>query len=109
LARRQLADYDAGRPGSVFAEGELVDVAEGYEIQSVMAQLRRERGERVIGYKVGCTSPTIRSQLGIDHRVSGRLYDSEKHASGTVLSRGRYTNLAIEGELAVELSQANLS
>lgn len=103
-ASRQLADYDARRPGTIFAEGVVLDVAQGYELQSVVAQLRCGRGERVIGYKVGCTSPTIRAQLGIDHCVTGRLYDSEQHSSGTVLSRERFANLAIEGELAVELS-----
>ncbi len=104
-ASRQLADYDAHNPGSVFAEGVVLNVAQGYELQSAVAQLRRRRGERVIGYKVGCTSSKIRAQLGIDHCVTGRLYDSEQHASGAVLSRTRYANLAIEGELAVELSR----
>ena len=103
-ARRQLADYDARRPGTLFAEGVVLDAAQGYELQSAVAQLRLGRGERSIGYKVGCTSQRIRTQLGIDHCVSGRLYDSEQHSSGAVLSRGRFANLAIEGELAVELS-----
>ncbi len=103
-ASRQLADYDAHHPGTVFADGVVLNVAEGYELQSAVAQLRRDRGERMIGYKVGCTSPRIRAQLGIDHCVTGRLYDSEQHPSGAVLSRKGYANLAIEGELAVELS-----
>ncbi len=103
-ASRQLADYDARQPGTVFAEGVVLDVAGGYELQSAVAQLRCDRGERIIGYKVGCTSPRIRAQLGIDHCVTGRLYDSEQHPSGAVLSRKGYANLAIEGELAVELS-----
>ncbi len=101
---RQLADYDARQPGTVFAEGVVLDVAAGYELQSAVAQLRRDRGERIVGHKVGCTSPRIRAQLGIDHCVTGRLYDSEQHRSGAVLSRKGYANLAIEGELAVELS-----
>ncbi len=104
-ARRQLADYDAHNPGTLFAEGVLLDVAQGYALQSAVARLRCGRGERIIGYKVGCTSPTIRAQLGIDHCVTGRLYDSERHSSGAVLSRRQYANLAIEGELAVELSR----
>jgi len=105
LAPRQLADYDAHNPGSVFAEGVVLDVAQGYELQAAVAELRCRRGERIIGYKVGCTSPKIRAQLGIDHCVTGRLYDSEQHASGAVVSRAEYANLAIEGELAVELSR----
>ncbi len=105
LASRQLAGYDAHQPGTVFAEGVVLDVAGGYEFQSPLAQLRCDRGERTIGYKAGCTSPAIRAQLGIDHCVSGRLYDSEQHPSGTVLSRKGFANLAIEGGLALELSR----
>jgi len=104
-ASRQLADYDAHNPGTMFTEGAVLSVAQGYELQSAVAALRRRRGERIVGYKVGCTSPTIRAQLKIDHCVTGRLYDSERHSSGAVLSRSQYANLAIEGELAVELSR----
>ena len=104
-AARQMADYDAHCPGTMFAEGVVLDVAAAYELQSAVAQLRAGRGERIIGYKVGCTSPSIRAQLGIDHCVTGRLYESEQHVTGSVLSRAGFVNLAIEGELAVELSR----
>ena len=43
-ASRQLADYDARNPGSLFAEGVVLNVAQGYELQSAVAQLRRDRG-----------------------------------------------------------------
>ncbi|MDF1745034.1 MAG: hypothetical protein P1V19_15155 [Gimesia sp.] len=104
-AARQLADYDAHQPGSLFAEGVLLNVAEGYALQSAVAELRNRRGERVIGYKVGCTSPKIREQLKIDHCITGRLYDTEQYPTGAVLLRKNFANLAIEGELAVELSR----
>lgn len=104
-ASRQLADYDARQPGMMFAEGVVLDTAEAYQLQSAVSQLRLDRGEQIIGYKVGCTSPKIRAQLGIDHCITGRLYDSEQHATGAVLSRKRFANLAAEGELAVELAR----
>jgi 2-keto-4-pentenoate hydratase len=102
-ASRQLADYDAHHPGTLFAEGVVLNVTEGYELQAAVAELRRLRGEQIIGDKVGCTSSKIRAQLGIDHCVTGRLFDSEQHLSGAELSRQSFVNLAIEGELAVEL------
>ena len=46
-ASRQLADYDARQPGTMFAEGVVLDVAQGYELQSAVAQLRCDRGERI--------------------------------------------------------------
>lgn len=104
-AARQLADFDARNPGTLFAEGLVLDVDRAYALQSAVSQLRRQRGEQVIGYKVGCTSPAIRTQLGIDHCVTGRLYDSEQYTTGAVLSRKNFANLAIEGELAIELSR----
>ena len=102
-AARQLADFDQRQPGTLFSEGVSLSLEEAYLLQAAVADLRAKRGERVIGYKVGCTSPTIRSQLGIDHSVTGRLFESETHVSGASLSRSDFANLAIEGELAVEL------
>ena len=53
LAARQLKDYDSHQPGMLFAEGCVLDVSQGYELQNAVAKLRFQRGERLIGYKVG--------------------------------------------------------
>ena len=103
-AQQQLLDYENQCPGSLFAQGLSLTVEEGYRLQRAVTKLRVDRGDRTVGYKVGCTSPTIRAQLGIEHCVTGRLYESEHHVSGAKLKRGNYSNLAIEGELAVILS-----
>jgi 2-keto-4-pentenoate hydratase len=105
LAARQLEDYDAHQPGMLFAEGCVLDVLQGYELQNAVAKLRFQRGERLIGYKVGCTSSAIQEQLKISHRVRGFLFDTEQYESGVALSRQSFDNLAIEGELAIELSR----
>jgi 2-keto-4-pentenoate hydratase len=105
LAARQLADYDQRRPGTLFADGVELTIDQGYALQSAVTELRQKRGEKVVGYKVGCTSPTIRSQLGIDHCIMGSLFDSEQHPSGAILSGDSYSHLACEGELAIELSR----
>ena len=105
LAARQLEDYDAHQPGMPFAEGCVLDVLQGYELQHAVAKLRFQRGERLIGYKVGCTSSAIQEQLKISHRVRGFLFDTEQYESGVALARQSFDNLAIEGELAIELSR----
>ncbi|HBU36222.1 MAG TPA: hypothetical protein DEB70_00300 [Planctomycetaceae bacterium] len=105
LAARQLEDYDGHQPGMLFAEGCVLDVLQGYELQHAVAKLRFQRGERLIGYKVGCTSSAIQEQLKISHRVRGFLFDTEQYESGVALSRQSFDNLAIEGELAIELSR----
>lgn len=104
-AEQQLLDYENRCPGSLFSEGLSLTVEEGYRLQNAVAQLRISRGDSIIGYKVGCTSPTIRAQLGIEHCVTGRLYKSEQHESGACLKLNNYSKLAIEGELAVILKR----
>ena len=105
LAVRQLVDYDQRRPGMVFEDGLELTIEQGYALQAAVTELRQKRGEKVVGYKVGCTSSAIRSQLGIKHCITGSLFDTEQHPSGVVLSGDSYSHLACEGELAIELSR----
>lgn len=64
LAWRQLADYDRHDPGRLF-EGYFIPmtVDGAYALQMAVARLREQRGERVAGYKVGCTSQTLRGTI----------------------------------------------
>jgi 2-keto-4-pentenoate hydratase len=105
LARRMLADYDARTPGGRFGEPLDLTTAQAYVLQSEITRLREQRGESVIGYKVGCTSRPIQVQLGVKEPIFGALFDSECHPNGVHLSSARYANLAVEGELAVRLSK----
>jgi len=105
LARRMLADYDAGAPGRCAREPLDLMTIEAYALQAEIARLREQRGEHVIGYKVGCTSKAIQSQLSVNEPIFGRLFDTGGHPSGVHLSSARYANLAVEGELAVRLSK----
>jgi 2-keto-4-pentenoate hydratase len=104
LALRQLADYRAGTPGTFFADPGRphLSLEDAYEVQDEVAALRHP-AEHVVGYKVGCTGPGTRAQFGLDGPIRGLLYDTEQHASGSELSYRSFTNLAIEGELAVRL------
>jgi 2-keto-4-pentenoate hydratase len=108
LARQMLADYDAGTPGRLFGEPLDLTTVQAYALQGEIARLREQRGERVIGYKVGCTSRVVQEQLGIDQPIFARIFDTGCFPCGAKLSYRRYANLAVEGELAVRLGQ-NLS
>ncbi len=105
LAVRQLADYDARTPGQLFSQPAHLTIPQAYALQTEVVRLREQRGEQVIGYKVGCTSRIIQSQLGIDQPIFGRLFATECFRSGVRLSYASYANLAIEGELAVRLAR----
>jgi 2-keto-4-pentenoate hydratase len=105
LARRMLTDYDARTPGRSIGDPIGWTTDRAYALQAEVARLREQRGENIIGYKVGCTSRPIQSQLGVGEPIFGRLFDTECHPSGAHLSAARYANLAVEGELAARLSQ----
>jgi 2-keto-4-pentenoate hydratase len=114
VAVRMLADYDNHRPNEIFAERgtDWLTIEDAYAVQRAVADLRRARGERCVGYKVGCTSPAIQKQLGLSQPVRGYIWQSEALVSGTHLPAasfdtnqgGRFVNLAIEGEIAIRLS-----
>jgi 2-keto-4-pentenoate hydratase len=105
LARRMLADFDARTPGQHCAEPLDLTTAQTYALQAEITRLREQRGEKVIGYKVGCTSRPIQVQLGVKEPIFGKLFDTECHPSGVHLSSARFANLAVEGEMAVRLSK----
>jgi 2-keto-4-pentenoate hydratase len=105
LARRILADFDARSPGRRFVEPIDLTTVQVHALQEQVARLREERGEKIVGYKVGCTSRAIQEQLGVNEPIFGRLFDTDCHPSGSRLSAARYANLAVEGELAVRISR----
>jgi 2-keto-4-pentenoate hydratase len=103
LAGRMLTDYDARTPNQIFRQPPTLTVDEAYQLQGEVARRREQRGETIIGYKIGCISTAVQQQLGISEPVFGRLFDTECHSSGARLSCANYANLAIEGEIAVRL------
>ena len=105
LARRMLASYDSRMQSAQVAEASALTSSQAYELQTEIARLREQRGERVIGYKVGCTSSVIQAQLGVDEPIFGRLFATECYPSGVHLSASRFANLAVEGELAIRLGK----
>jgi 2-keto-4-pentenoate hydratase len=98
-----LADYDARTPNQVFAEPVELTAEQAYLLQAEVTRLREQRGERVMGYKVGCTSRVIQRQLGINEPIFAPVFDTGRCKPGAELSCRRFANLAVEGELAVTL------
>ena len=107
VAQRMLADFDAHRPNEIFAErnANWLTIDEAYAVQRAVAELRQARGERRLGYKVGCVSPAIQNQLGLSQPVHGSLWDTASYQSGCHLPVARFVNLAIEGEIALRLGR----
>ncbi|MGE3821444.1 MAG: 2-keto-4-pentenoate hydratase [Isosphaeraceae bacterium] len=113
MRRDELADWacrvrddrDALRPWRSFAPPDAMTAEEAYALQGEVARLREERGERIVGYKIGCTSQVIQDQLGIREPIFARLFQSEQVPDGARIDHSRFAHLAIEGELAIRLSR----
>ena len=108
LAERMLADYDARTPGQRVGEPLDLTTTQAYALQTEIARLREQRGERVIGYKVGCTSRAIQAQLGVDEPIFGRLFATECHPSGVHLSSARYRQPGGGGRAGGAASQGSV-
>ena len=105
LAERQVEDLAQLTPGTYFAEpGSTLSIDEAYDVQERIVELRTLNGEKAGGYKLGCLGAKIRETFGMDGPICGRLFANEFHTSGVTLSCADYANLAIEGEMAVRIS-----
>ena len=104
LAGRMLADYDNATPGTVFAEGLRLTPAEAWRLQSAVADLRERRGERIVGYKIGCVCEGNQKMMGLTHPAWGRLWSTELHETGADLKKARYSNPSMEAEFAISLA-----
>jgi 2-keto-4-pentenoate hydratase len=109
LAHRQLLDYQSNNPGTCFSEpGFKITVAAAYHLQDAVSRLRVEAGERIIGYKVGCTGPGTKAQFGINGPIRGTLFEDEARQNNAVINPNEFCQLAIEAEMAVKVDEDGL-
>jgi len=105
LAVELQEDLDSRASRRIFAEGRGPNsLDEAYQLQRALRVIRENRGEKVVGFKIGFTSPAIRKRgaktMGLSDSVHGYLWDSESHDNGSKID---YRRLGIEGELGVRL------
>jgi len=62
-----------------------ITLAEAYEIQAKQVALRLGRGDKMLGIKMGMTSPVLRAQFGLDEAVWGRLTQEMRVEDGGTL------------------------
>jgi 2-keto-4-pentenoate hydratase len=80
------------------------DVGLAYEVQNVLTAAREAAGARVVGRKVGLTSPVVQRQLGVDQPDFGVLFDDMSVPSGGRIDSGRLIAPKAEAEIAFVLS-----
>jgi len=71
---------------------------DAYDIQKRIAALRESEGARIVGYKVGCTSRSIRQQFGLSDPIRGRILAPYVHHGDTVLPWNDFIQCAVEPE-----------
>ena len=81
LAERMLRDYDARDPGTVFGEGLRLSVDDAWKLQAAVADLREQRGEQLVGYKIGAINPANQRSNGFSHPVWARLWSTLERRS----------------------------
>ena len=104
-ANNILNDYDSNNPSSIFKTKIKLSNNDALLIQSKISKLRIDRGEEVMGYKIGCVSKDTQKKMGFTQPAWGTLWKSELYKSGVELNKKDYTNPAMEAEFGVILSR----
>ena len=105
FSNKILEDYDSKNPGAIFKEKKIITIEDALLLQSNVARLREKRGEKVIGYKIGCVSKDTQKKMGFNQPAFGYLWKNELYASGVELNKKDYTNPAMEAEFGVILNR----
>ncbi len=79
-----------------------VDAA--YAVQQQLTRARIEAGARVVGRKIGLTSPAVRRQLGVDQPDFGVLFDDMDVSALAEVPMHTLLQPKVEAEIAFVLS-----
>jgi 2-keto-4-pentenoate hydratase len=110
IAERLDTAWRAQKPIPPVTESDgITDIETAYAIQSQWTSLRLERGEKIVGRKIGLTSKAVQQQLGVGEPDYGTLWSSSFYES----KNGRATVPAsdfiqprIEGEVAFLIGES---
>ncbi|MGW1753440.1 2-keto-4-pentenoate hydratase [Streptomyces mirabilis] len=85
---------------SLLAEG---DVESAYAVQRVNVERGVVAGRRIVGRKIGLTSPAVQVQLGVGQPDFGTLFADMAVPEGGVVAPGRLIQPKVEAEVALVL------
>ena len=82
-----------------------LDVATGYEIQDLTLQRRLDRGEKVVGIKLGLTSRAKQQRMGVDTPFVAWLTDAMVLPAGDPVPQNQLIHPRIEPELVFVMGE----
>jgi len=78
-------------------------IAQACEIQRLNIDQRLQRGEKIVGYKMGFTSRAKMLQMGVDDLIWGRLTDAMIINDDATIDLANYVHPRAEPEIAFKL------
>ncbi len=82
-----------------------LDVDAAYAVQTALVKRRLDRGERLVGLKMGLTSKAKMAQVGVDEVIWGRLTDVMRVPDGGAVDVGDFIHPRVEPEVAFLLDR----
>lgn len=87
---------------TLFGDG---DLATAYAAQEIATERRLASGARLVGRKIGLTSPAVQKQLGVGQPDYGMLFHDMDVANGDEVDLARLIQPKIEAEIAFVLGR----
>ncbi|MET8908201.1 fumarylacetoacetate hydrolase family protein [Micromonospora sp. NPDC004551] len=82
-----------------------LDVDAAYAVQAALLKRRLDRGERLVGLKMGLTSKAKMAQVGVDEVIWGRLTDAMRVPDGGTVDVAGFIHPRVEPEVAFLLDR----
>jgi 2-keto-4-pentenoate hydratase len=80
-------------------------VRDAYEIQLLIVERKVSEGARVVGKKIGLTSPAMQQMFGVNQPDYGHLLDRMEVKAGGIIELGQLIQPRVEGEIAFVLGR----
>ena len=90
------------------AHGDAVihlSIGEAYQVQDLVVKKRIASGERVAGFKVGCTSEAIQKQFGISEPINANLFHPHVLDHKVKIDCSSYVHCEIEPEMVLTIGK----
>ena len=96
-SKKQVAATTLGHP--------KMTITDAYKIQQEWMAIKKKRGRKVVGHKIGLTSRAMQVNMGIEEPDYGTLLDDMVYEENSTISAAAFLDPKIEVELAFILNK----